>query len=209
MKKQILFSSFVLSALVLSSGIWNNLSQAAALQPDPGSSLSPNLQMHAYEFLDLVPVGHMAPDFTAKTAYKKPFRLASLKGHKNAVIIFYQGSFCPVCGKQLENFQANLDKFKTLDTEIIAVSADDATHAMQSIAEHGLQFTVIPDTDKSVIKKFGVSNVGKEGLAWPAMYIIDKTSKVRLSFAKDDGHRMHSDEVLPILNQIAGKAKKP
>jgi peroxiredoxin len=206
MKKQILFSTLIATALVSNSSMLQGTLLANAEQASP--SLTPSavdIQSHAYEFLDLIPVGHSAPDFTAQTALKKPFHLGSLKGHKNAVIVFYQGSFCPVCGKQLENLQANLDAFKALDTEIIAISADDTSHAMQSIGEHGLQFTVIPDSTKTLIKKYGVSNVGKEGIAWPALYIIDKSGKVRLSFAKEDGHRMHSEEILPLLKQINSK----
>jgi peroxiredoxin len=169
-------------------------------------SLAPNnLLANAFEFLDLIPVGHAAPDFTAKTAYNKPFRFSSLKGHKNAVLVFYQGSFCPVCGKQLEDIQAHLADFKAQDAEIIAISADDTAHAMQSVGEHGLQFTVLPDADKTIIKRYGVANVGREGIAWPALYIVDKAGKVRLSYADSQGHRMQSEEILPTLSKISGK----
>jgi peroxiredoxin len=178
----------------------------AGASTNPAQSLAPNLQVNAYEFLDIIPVGHSAPDFTAKTAYNKPFRFSSLKGHKNAVIVFYQGSFCPVCGKQLEDIQSHLADFKAKDTEVIAISADDAAHAVQSVGEHGLQFTVIPDAGKTIIKRFGVANVGKEGIAWPALYIVDKAGKVRFAFASADGHRMHSDEILPELSKINSKA---
>lgn len=204
MKKQMLFSTLIAIALISNSSLLRS-EQVSAQTASGLPSSGMDVQSHAYEFLDLIPVGHVAPDFTAKTAFKKPFHLGSLKGHKNAVLVFYQGSFCPVCGKQLENLQANADAFKALDTEIVAISADDMAHAMQSIGEHGLQFTVIPDSEKVLIKKYGVSNVGKDGIAWPALYIIDKNGKVRLSFAKEDGHRMHSDEILPLLKQMNKK----
>lgn len=176
------------------------------LAEKPPESLSPNLnQVDAYEFLDPVPVGKKAPNFTAKTAEGKTIHLADFKGKKNLVMIFYQGSFCPVCGQQLTNVQENLSLFKAQDAEVIAVSADDAIHAKTSVGEHGLTFNVVPDEKKEIIKLFGVGNIRKHGIAWPALFVVDKKGVVQLSFANREGHRLHSNEILPILSKITGK----
>ena len=150
-------------------------------------------------------MGKAAPNFTARTADGKPFNLSSFKGRKNVVLVFYQGSFCSVCGAQLSNLQAHLSDFKAQDAEIVAISADDEEHAMQSVGEHGLSFNVVPDHDKKIIKQYGIGNISKRGIAWPSLFVIDKKGIVQLSYADKDGHRMHSNEILPVLSRITGK----
>lgn len=177
------------------------------LAEKPVESLSPVLtQTDAYEFLDPVPVGNKAPNVTAKTADGKTIHLSDFKGKRNLVLVFYQGSFCPVCGQQLSNLQENMSSFKAQDTEIIAVSADDQPHALNTVGEHGLTFPVLPDHDKKVIKAFGVGNISKKGIAWPAVFVVDKKGIVQLSYANREGHRLHSNEILPVLSKITGKA---
>ena len=170
------------------------------------SSLSPDLsKVDAFSFLDPIPVGKSAPDFTAQTAEGKTIHLSDFKGKKNVVMVFYQGSFCSVCGAQLTNIQSHLSAYKDQDTEIIAISADDKQHAMQSVGEHGLSFNVVPDHDKKIIQKFGIANISKQGIAWPSLFVIDKKGIVQLNFANREGHRLHSNEILPVLSKITGK----
>jgi mycoredoxin-dependent peroxiredoxin len=177
-----------------------------AVAEAPAVSLSPDLtKTDAFEFLDPAPLGKQAPDFSAKTADGKTIRLSDFKGKKNVVLVFYQGSFCSVCGAQLTNIQSHLSDFKAQDAEIIAISADDKLHAMQSVGEHGLTFNVVPDADKSIIQKFGIANVSKKGIAWPSLFVIDKKGLVQLNYASREGHRMHSNEILPVLSKITGK----
>jgi peroxiredoxin len=169
-------------------------------------SLSPDLaHTDAYEFLDPVPVGRKAPDFNASTADGKTIHLSDFRNKKNLVLVFYQGSFCSVCGAQLTNLQNHLSAFKAQNAEIIAVSADDKMHAMQSVGEHGLTFHVVPDESKKLIHAFGVANVSKKGIAWPSLFVVDKKGIVQLSFANAEGHRLHSNEILPVLSKITGR----
>jgi peroxiredoxin len=216
----------VVSFLILAAGVVYALSTNTPSKPDAHSStaptqvaseptagtaaqpvsLSPDLShTDAYEFLDPVQVGKPAPDFSVKTADGKHLRLADFKGKKNVVLVFYQGSFCSVCGAQLSNIQSHLSAFKDQDTDVIAISADDEAHAMQSIGEHGLTFNVVPDADKKIIKQYGVANVSKRGIAWPSLFVVDKKGIVQLSFASPEGHRLHSNEILPVLSKLTGK----
>lgn len=183
--------------------------EQANLAAEPGKapiSLSPDLShTDAYEFLDPVPVGRKAPDFSVTTAEGKSLRLSEFKGKKNLVLVFYQGSFCSVCGAQLTNLQNHLSAFKEQDTEIIAISADDKAHALQSVGEHGLTFNVVPDEAKKIIHEYGVANVSKKGIAWPSAFVVDKKGIVQLSYASAEGHRLHSNEFLPVLSKLTGR----
>lgn len=195
-----------LQSKVPSAGQMSASGASTSVASKPAQSLSPVLtQADAFEFLDLIPVGKKAPAFTAQSAEGKPIRLADFKGKKNLVLVFYQGSFCSVCGHQLSNIQENLSYYRAQDAEILAISADDRAHALTSVGEHGLTFPVIPDPDKKLIKQFGVANISKKNIAWPSLYVLDKQGTVRLAFANAEGKRLHSDEILPVLAKITGK----
>jgi peroxiredoxin len=180
---------------------------AEAAKPAARANASPDLNYtDAQSFLDPIPVGRKVPDFSLMNATTgKPFKLSAHEGKKNLVLVFYQGSFCPVCGHQLENLQRHLADFKQQDAEIVAISADDLSSAKRTVGEHGLSFNVLADPDHKVIKLFGVSNIGKRGIAWPASFVLDKQGKVRLSVADPAGKRLHSNELLPPLAKLTGK----
>ena len=169
-------------------------------------ALSPDLRKtDGYRFLDLIPVGRKAPDFSTRAADGKQVRLSAFRGKKNVVLVFYQGNFCSVCGAQLTDLQKHLSDFRKQDAEIITISADNSGNALKTMGEHGLSFTVAADPGKKIIRRFGVGNVAKKGIAWPSVYIVDKAGVIRLSYASADGHRLHSSEILPKLSRITGR----
>jgi peroxiredoxin len=181
--------------------------QAASSGSNAPVSVSPNLQMtEASQFLDPIPVGRKVPDFTLQNATTgKPFKLSTLRGKKNVVMVFYQGSFCPVCGKQLENLQRHLTDFNQQNTEVVAISGDALTSAQKTVGEHGLSFNVLSDPGHKVIKLFGVANITRGGIAWPSSFVVDKQGVVRLSVADPSGKRLHSNGLLPTLSKLTGK----
>lgn len=177
--------------------------ETLAERPSLGSSIMN--QVHPYDLLDPIPVGQKAPDFTATDATGQRVALSDFLRKKNVVMIFYQGSFCPVCGRQLENIQSRLSDFRAQDAEVLAISSDDVTHALKTLGEHGLSFKVIPDDDLQIIKRYGVLNVAKNNIAWPAVFVVDKQGIVRLSHADRNYTRLYSDEILNSLSKITGK----
>lgn len=168
-----------------------------ALEPNPKKT-------DPYHFLHPVPQGKPAPDFTVKTAAGDTLKLSDFKGKKNVVLIFYQGNFCAICGKQLNNVQMHIADFRNQDAEVIAISADDIGHAQMTLGERGLSYNVVPDPNKDLIDLYGVRNTAKN-IAWPSVFIIDKKGLVVLSYAVEDGHRLHSGDILPILSKLTGK----
>ncbi len=198
---------FVAVGLLMAAGVVCSAFQPVlAAEPGKGISLSADVaHADAYDALRPIAIGKKAPDFTARTAEGKAIRLSEFKGKKNLVLVFYQGSFCSVCAAQLSNIQNHLSAFRAQDAEVIAISADDREHALQSVGEHGLTFNVVPDADKQIISRFGVANIAKKGIAWPSLFVVDKKGVVKLSYASEDGHRLHSNEILPVLSRLTGK----
>lgn len=168
--------------------------------------LSPDMKnSDPYLLIDPPLKGWKAPDFNVSDATGNTVKLSDYQGKNNVVLIFYQGSFCSVCGKQLSNLQKHLKDFAAHDAKIIAISADDKDHAMQTLGERGLSFKVVPDPQKTLIKSYGVANLSKGGMAWPSAFIINKEGKVHLAYAEKSGHRLHANELLTELSKLTGK----
>ena len=166
-------------------------------KPDPQKD-------NPFQFVKPLPVGTAAPDFSVKTANGDTVKLSSFKGKKNVVLVFYQGSFCSICGMQLANLQSHVQDFSDQDAQIIAISADDMEHAQKTLGEHGLSFEVAPDPAKSIIDTYGVRNTAKN-IAWPTAFIVDKKGIIQLSYGQSDMKRIHADELLPALSKLTGK----
>jgi peroxiredoxin len=183
--------------------------QVASAPPATGPSsqlISPDFnKLDAVALLDPPEVGSTAPDFKTTDALGKPIGLKQFLGKKNVILVFYQGHFCPVCGHQLDNIQKHMTDYQAMNTEIVAISADDKTLAQKTLGEHGLGFHVVPDPNKVIIKAYGVRNVVKGNIAWPSSFIIDTLGRVRLSVADPSGKRLHSDSFLPVLSRLSGR----
>lgn len=170
-------------------------SGSALVSPDL-SKIDPFAQLHP-------PVlNSFAPDFTVQTAAGKTLKLSSYQGKQNVALVFYQGHFCPVCGKQLEDFQANLEGLHGLDTELVAVSADTMNLAKQTQGERGLSFPIIADPKHTIIEKYGVANRVKQGIAWPSVVVINKQGRVAFVYAAKDGNRLHFEHLKPELEKL-------
>src|ERR1700724_4177592 len=76
-------------------------------------------------------VGDVAPDFTLKTGKRENWHLADFLGKKNVVLAFVPFAFSKVCSAQLPSYEAELDRFKDFDTEVVSVSMD-STHALNA-----------------------------------------------------------------------------
>ena len=60
----------------------------------------------------------------------KPWTLGGRRG-KNVIVLFYLGGKCVHCMQQLQLFSKELDAFKKLDVEIVAVGTDDQAAARE------------------------------------------------------------------------------
>src|SRR5258708_29469583 len=71
-----------------------------------------------------VKVGDVAPDFTLRTGNREEWHLADFRGKKNVVLAFVPFAFSGVCSTQLPSYEAELERFKDVDTEVVSISMD-------------------------------------------------------------------------------------
>ena len=98
--------------------------------------------------------------------------------------------------------QAKLNEFKKLKAEVVGISSDNAQMARSTKATLGLSFDVLADPEKKTIKLYSVLHP-KEGIARPAVFIIDKKGVVRYrKIGKDAADRPKTVLLLNVLRWL-------
>lgn len=100
-------------------------------------------------------VGLKAPVFTGINQNGKKISLSDYKGKKLA-IYFYPKDSTPTCTVQACNLRDNYVLLQNNGIEVIGISADDIQSHQKFITKHTLPFSLIADTDKIIIEKYGV-----------------------------------------------------
>lgn len=121
-------------------------------------------------------IGDKAPTLSATTDAGTTVNLGDVyKKNNYTLVYFYPKAMTPGCTKQgcsLRDANAELAK---RGVAIIGVSADSVEKQKQFKDEQHFPFTLIADTDKTVIKAFGQPGTA---LAAREAYLIDKSGKV-------------------------------
>jgi len=148
--------------------------------------------------------GNKAPDFTALDQNGKKVKLSSFKGKKNIVLYFYPKDMTPGCTTQACDFRDQLKKFK--NTVILGVSIDSQERHQKFIEKYDLPFSLLADTDKKVVKKYGVWQEKKlYGKTFMGIvrttFVIDKTGTVKKIFPQVKV-KNHIEEVLKELKEL-------
>jgi len=148
--------------------------------------------------------GKKAPDFTAIDQDGKKVKLSSFKGKKNVVLYFYPKDMTPGCTTQACDFRDQYKNFK--NTVILGVSIDTAERHQKFIAKYDLPFTLLADTDKKVVQKYGIWQEKKlYGKTFMGIvrttFIVDKTGTIQKIFPKVKV-KTHIEEVLATLKEV-------
>jgi peroxiredoxin Q/BCP len=123
-----------------------------------------------------VGIGDKAPDFTLPGTGGVTYSLGDFLG-KPLVLIFYPGDDTPVCTKQLNAYNDDLDQFDKLDAHVVAISAQSVDSHESFAGKHGLAFPLLADTDKTVAGAYGT--LGPLGFPRRSVFIIDRGGTIR------------------------------
>jgi peroxiredoxin Q/BCP len=119
-------------------------------------------------------VGTDAPAFTAKDTNGNTVSLSDFAG-KTVVLYFYPKDDTPGCTKQACSFRDAQSEYQSKDVVILGVSADDEVAHQAFTQKYNLNFPLLADTDKSLIKAFDVDG---GGYAKRVTYVIDSSGKI-------------------------------
>lgn len=174
--------------------------------------------------------GEKAPDFTLRDHEGNPLTLSLALIDGPVVVTFFRGNWCPICAAQLKALDIEIEKFKDLGAQVVAISAQLPDETAQTHARFGITMPILSDTGMAVTKLYGVEwqmpeairlkteeflqakqqktladYQGDAGLSLPvpATYVIAQDGTVVYAFAdKDYKQRAHPTTLLQALQAI-------
>jgi len=148
-----------------------------------------------------VGVGDRAPDFSLPGTGGERYSLADFSGNP-LVIVFYPGDDTPVCTKQLNAYNDDLDRFTELDAQVIGISAQSIDSHEAFSGKHGFEFPLLADTDKKVAAAYGT--LGPIGFPRRSIFIVDADGVIRYAHRAIAGLTFRPvDELIEQLEQLA------
>lgn len=99
--------------------------------------------------------GDKAPDFVGKDENGSDVRLSDYKGKKLA-LYFYPRDLTPTCTDQACSLRDGVDALKANNIHVVGVNDDPASKHQKFIEKHTLNFPLIADTEKEILKLYGV-----------------------------------------------------
>ena len=144
-------------------------------------------------------LGDLAPDFTLPGTGGREYTLAEFRGQP-VVLVFYPGDDTPVCTKQLNSYNDDLEQFSEMHAQVIGISAQDVTSHDAFAGKHGFDFPLLADTDKTVAGLYGT--LGPIGFPRRSVFIIDGDGVVRYA------HRAIAGLTFRPVKELIGELEK-
>lgn len=123
--------------------------------------------------------GDAAPDFSLEGSDGREHTLGDFRG-KYLVLYFYPRDDTPGCTAEAKCFTNSKAFIKKLGAEVAGVSADDMVSHDRFISKYGINFLLLSDPEKKMIKAYGA--YGNKGIFGMGIirktYIIDKDGKI-------------------------------
>jgi peroxiredoxin len=136
----------------------------------------------------VIAVGETAPDFTLKDQNGQEVSLATFRGVKNVVLVFYPFAFSGICTGELCEIRDNLGAFVSDDVQVLAISCDHMFSQRAWADRDGYFFPLLSDfwPHGGVAQSYGVFNE-KAGAAVRGTFLIDRDGIVRWTLVNQIG----------------------
>ena len=124
--------------------------------------------------------GQSAPNFELVDQHGEKVSLASFKGEKNVVVLFYPFAFSGMCTGELCALRDDLSAFQNESVQLLAVSCDPMFSQRAFADYEGYKFPLLSDfwPHGEVSKSYGVFDE-ERGRASRGTFVIDKAGIVR------------------------------
>lgn len=133
-------------------------------------------------------IGQEAPNFTLTNQFGESVELASFRGKKNVVVVFYPFAFSGICTGELCTLRDDLGAYQNEDSELLAISCDPM-YSLKAFGEaEGYKFNLLADfwPHGAVSKAYGVFNEDR-GFSIRGTFVIDKEGVLRWQVVNGPG----------------------
>ena len=152
-------------------------------------------------------VNDVAPDFTLKNTNKEDVSLSQFND-KTVVLAFYPGAYTGVCDTEMCTLQDNLKAFDELEATVLGISVDSPWANGGFSKQYNLEFELLSDFNREVIKSYDVVFEGLGGIegytcANRAVYIVqDGVIKYAWEASPNPGVEPDYDEIKITLQSL-------
>ncbi|MCX2479159.1 thioredoxin-dependent thiol peroxidase [Pedobacter sp. MC2016-15] len=148
--------------------------------------------------------GQQAPEFSGKDQDGNTITLSQFKGEK-VVLYFYPKDDTPGCTAEACDFRDNYAGLKAKGITVLGVSVDDEKSHQKFVTKHSLPFTLLADTDQSIVTAYGVwgekNMYGKKYMGTVrTTFLIDEEGKISHIIKKVDT-KNSTAQVLELLEK--------
>ena len=143
----------------------------------------------------MVEINEKAFDFTLENQDGFEIKLSDYFGQK-ILIYFYPKDMTSGCTKQACSLQDNISDLNNLNLKVFGISKDSVVSHKKFTEKHGLEFDLLADTEKEVIKKYGAL---KGPFTSRIAFLIDENGVIIHKFSKVDTTNFALD-VINVLN---------
>ena len=145
-------------------------------------------------------VGSKAPDFTLPNQDRQSVSLRDELQKNNVVLAFFPAAFSSVCTQELCTFRDQLGPMNHLaKAQVLGISVD-TPFALKAFAnEQKLNFPLLSDFNKDVIRAYNVFNpdmIGLKGIAKRAVFVIGRDGTVKYREILEDARNEPNYEQL-------------
>lgn len=129
-----------------------------------------------------VTIGAEAPDFAldgtdGTDGGRRTYTLHEFRG-RPVVVVFYPADHTAVCTAQLTTYTNEIDRFREVDAQVLAISPQSiAEHESFGAANGGFAFPLLADVEKVAGSAYGV--LGPMGFYRRSVFVVDADGVVR------------------------------
>lgn len=159
-----------------------------------------------------VAVGDVAPDFTLKDNAGKTVSLSEAAKDAPVVLVFYRGSWCPFCVRQLADLRGLLKPNEAIKVYAISIDpAEKSNELVKKIEKDGkgkINYSFLSDKGAKTIDAYGLrdpryKNEAVNGIPYPTVYVINSERKIVWSkLEKDYKNRPTNDEIRAAIDTL-------
>ncbi|MGH9137684.1 MAG: peroxiredoxin [Acidimicrobiales bacterium] len=126
--------------------------------------------------------GDKAPDFSLPGTDntddgRRTYSLSEYRGMP-VVVVFYPGDNTPVCTRQLNAYTNEIDSFRDVGAQVLAISPQSVeSHEQFSCKQGGFAFPLLADEEKAVGNEYGI--LGPIGFYRRSAFVLDADGIVR------------------------------
>ena len=136
-----------------------------------------------------VDVGAKAPDFTLPNQDREQVTLSEQLKKGPVVLAFFPAAFSGVCTKEMCTFRDTMAELNKVGANVLGVSVDTFFSLKAWADQQKLNFPLLSDFNKDVIRKYDVVNpdmIGLKDISKRAVFVIGRDGAVRHREVLDD-----------------------